>query len=288
MDKAPPKQPLGGMQALQPGLLEADDLKIRRVLAVVDNVADPAINKALLETLRPRLATLRPVRPLRLTRLLFIPLDPLTVPMRGWRPGDATVPRPVLAPIAKIVRSGLGDLAPVIDGIIAGHRADAAQAITQAGELLWPRAAAILAGATPPADWVDTGLPPAAYKPLAASVAAVLRRAPQLRCLALDEQQGGLAMDDTAVADILSGIMNEPVAACAMIARLILVQSPQALPVLGCIAAPAGPRTKKPRCERAVDSAVAAVLTRWSATPGSSRRSAMVRSHWHRRRCGER
>ena len=37
------------VQALQPGLLEANDHKIRRVLAVVDGVADPAINQALLE-----------------------------------------------------------------------------------------------------------------------------------------------------------------------------------------------------------------------------------------------
>lgn len=256
-----PKQPLGGVQALHSGLLEANDHKLRRVLAVVDGVADPAINQALLETLRPRLATLRPVRPLRLTRLLFIPLDPLTVPLRGWRPGDATVPRPVLAPIAQIVRSGLGDLAAVIDGIIAGHKADAAQAITLAGELLWPRAAAILAAAPMPADWTETGLPPGAYRPLAASIAAVLRRAPQLRCLALDEEQGGLDMDDAAVADILGTIMNKSATACAMIARLILVQSPHALPLLGAMANSGRTADEKAALRAAVDSAVATVLT---------------------------
>jgi hypothetical protein len=268
MGNEPPKHSQHAMQALRPGLLEADDHKIRRVLAVVDGVADPAINQALLETLRPRLATLRPVRPLRLTRLLFIPLDPLTVPLRGWRPSEPTVPRPVLAPIAKIVRSGLGDLARIIDGIIAGHKADAAQAITQAGELLWPRAAAILATAPPPADWADTGLPPGAYKPLAASIAAVLRRASQLRCLALDEQQGGLATDSSAVADILANIANEPATACAMIARLILVQSPHALPVLGNIAGAGRSSDEKDLLRAAVDSAVAAVLTHMERDTG--------------------
>jgi hypothetical protein len=257
-----------GMQALQPGLLEADDHKIRRVLAVVDSVADPAINQALLETLRPRLATLRPVRPLRFTRLLFIPLDPLTVPLRGWRHTDPTVPRPVLAPIAKIVRSGLGDLAPVIEGIISGHKADAAHAITQAGELLWPRAATILAAAPPPTDWADTGLPLAAYQPMAAYIAAVWRRAPQLRCLALEEEQGALATDSVAVADILDNVPIESETACAMIARLILVQSPHALSLLGRMAEAGRTSDERSSLRGAVDSAVAAVLTRMERDAG--------------------
>jgi hypothetical protein len=268
MGNEPQKQRQHDVQALQPGLLEADDHKIRRVLAVVDGVADPAINQALLEPLRPRLATLRPVRPLRLTRLLFIPLDPLTVPLRAWHPRDPTVPRPALAPIAKIVQAGLGDLAPVIEGIIAGHKADAAQAISQAGELLWPRAAAILATAPPPADWADTGLPPVAYQPLAASIAAVLRRASQLRCLALDEEQGGLATDSTAVTDILHDVTNGPITACAMVARLLLVQSPRALPVLGCIAAAGRTADERDLLRAAMDGAVSAVLTQMERDTG--------------------
>ena len=262
------KPPQRDMQALQPGLLEADDQKIWRVLAVVDGIADPAINQALLDSLRPRLATLRPVRPLRMTRLLFIPLDPLTVPLRGWQPSDPTVPRPVLAPIAKIVRSGLGDLAPVIDRIIAGHKADAEHAITQAGELLWPRAAEILAAAPLPADLADTGLPPGAYELLVARIAAVLRRATQLRCLALDEEQGALPADDTAASEILCNIANEPTIACAMIARLILVQSPNALPVLGRIAGDGRTSDEKQLLRAAMDSAVTAVLTHMERDTG--------------------
>lgn len=261
MGDEPTKQKQRDMRVLQPDLLAADDHKIRRVLAVVDSAADPAINRALLEPLRPRLAALRPIRQLRLNRLLFIPLDPLAVPLRGWRPGDPTVPRTALVPIAKIVRSALGELGPVIDGIIAGHCGDAALAITQAGELLWPRAADILAAALRPADWTDSGLPPATYEPLAASIAAVLRRAPQLRCLALDEEQGGLATDAAAVAEILGNIVTEPPLACAMIARLILVQSPHALPVLSRIAGAGRTLDEKDALRAAMDNAVAAVLT---------------------------
>src|ERR1700677_1689403 len=158
---------------LRPVLLQADDRKIRRVLAVVDNVSDPAVNKALLDPLRPRLASLKPVRPLRFARLLFIPIDPLTVPARAWRSGDPTVPRTALAVIAATVRTGLGELASVIDKIIAGRKVDAIQAVTEAGNALWPRAAEILVAAPIPAEWTETGLPHSAYKPLAASIAAV-------------------------------------------------------------------------------------------------------------------
>jgi hypothetical protein len=260
MGNDPPTRPPRDVQALQPGLLEADDHKIRRVLAVVDGAADPAINHALLESLRPRLAALRPVRPLRLTRLLFIPLDPLTVPLRVWRASDPTVPRPILAPVARLVRTGLGETAPAIEGIIAGQKADAVQAITQAGELLWPRAAEILCAAPPPADWPETGLSPAAYKPLIASIAAVLRRASLLRNLALDGDQG-LVTDDAAVAGILMNVVNEPEAARAMIVRLVLIQSPQALPLLARIAAAAGSSGEQGVLRDAMDSAMEAVLT---------------------------
>ena len=179
-----PKHGQREVRALRPGLLEADDHKIRRVVAVVDSATDPAINQALLGSLRSRLAILKPVRPLRFARLLFLPLDPLTVPARGWRPGEPPVPRTSLAPVAKVVRDGLGNLAAAIDEIIAGRKADAIQVITQAGEILWPRAAEILAAAPVPDDWAETGLPHAAYKPLALSIAAVFRRAPRVRRIA--------------------------------------------------------------------------------------------------------
>jgi hypothetical protein len=266
MDHDTPKNP--DVRALQPGLLKADDHKIRRVLEVVDSVSDPAINQALLDTLRPRLAALRPVRPLRLTRLLFIPLDPLTVPLRGWREGDPRVPRPALAPIAKIVRSRLGDLAPVIDGLIAGHKSGATDTITQAGELVWPRAAEILATAQPPSDWAETGLAPTAFRQLAASIAAVLRRAAQLRSLALDEQHRGLTPDAAAVADILGDLSNEPQAGCGMIARLILLQIPHVLPLLRQTAGAGRTQEECDRLQAAVSGAIEAELTQMERAGG--------------------
>ena len=71
------------VRALRHDLMEADDDKVRRILAVMDSVTDPTVNQTLLDPLRPRLAALRPVRPIRFGRLLLTPLDPVIVPARG-------------------------------------------------------------------------------------------------------------------------------------------------------------------------------------------------------------
>jgi hypothetical protein len=249
-------------------LLEADDHKIRRILAVVDGAVDPAVNRALLDPLRPRLASLKPVRPLRFARLLFIPIDPLTVPARGWRPGNLTVPRPALAPIAKLVRAGLGDLAQAIDKMIDGRKVDAIQTITKAGEALWPRAAEVLAHAPMPADWAETGLPLTLYASLAASIAAVLRHAAQLRCIAQDEELGALETDNDAVDNIMANIAKEPELGCAMIAQLILLRSPHVARLLGRVAASGRTSEEKAALRKAMDRALEAVLSHMERDTG--------------------
>jgi hypothetical protein len=218
-------------RALHNELNEADDLKIRRILAVVDGVLDPAPNRLLLDPLRARLAALKPARPVRFSRLLFIPLDPLIVPATDWKPGEPSIPRTALASIARVVRAGLNSETGFVDKAVHGHHTDATQAITIAGEALWPLAAEVLAVAPAPADWSETGLRASLYPPLAKAIAAVLRRAPLLRQLMLNGEVGTLKTDARAIDGILANIGNEPADACAMIARLILSQSPHAAPL---------------------------------------------------------
>jgi hypothetical protein len=221
-----------GVRAVRQDLRMADDQKIKRVIAMLDEVADPKMNETLLDPLRVRLASLNLVRPLRFTRLLFLPLDPLIVAPRDWKPGEPLVPRTVLAPFGKIVRGGLGGEAIFIDKTIAKQKTDATQAIMFAGEALWPRAGDILAKAAAPSDWDESGLPVKAFEPLARAVSAVLRRGPQLRNLLRDGEVGVLDSAEQSVADILRDIDTETSDGCAMIARLILLQAPHAAPLL--------------------------------------------------------
>ncbi len=219
-------------QALRQDLRDADDGKIRRITAMLDDVADTTAKQVIMEPLRDRLGSMKPVRPLRFVRLLFTPLDPLIVPANAWRPGDAAVPRSVAASLAGVVRAGLGDQTGVIDALIAGHHTDAIQVITAAGEALWPRAGEILAASRVPADWEETGLRPSFYPPLAGSVAAVLRRAPRLRSLSRDAAVGMLEADPRRIEDIVRDIADAPPEGCAMVAELILLQAPHAAPLL--------------------------------------------------------
>ncbi len=179
-----------GVRAVRQDLRVADDQKIKRVIAMLDDVADPTVNRTLLDPLRVRLASLNLMRPLRFTRLLFLPLDPLIVEPRDWKPGEPLVPRSVLAPIGTLVRKGLGGEAIFIDKTIAKQKTDAAQAILLAGEALWPRAAEILAAAPAPSDWDESGLPVKLFEPLARAISAVLRRGVQLRNLLRDGEVG--------------------------------------------------------------------------------------------------
>jgi hypothetical protein len=263
-----PKSGPGDALALRPGMLEADDQKIRRILKVLDDVQDPAVNQSLLDPVRHRLALLKPARPPRFARVLFMPIDPLVVPEKDWLRGDPSIPRSMLAPIAKIVRAGLGSVGPYVDNIIAGGKADTVQAITQAGEALWPRAADILAASPPPDDWAETGYSSAIYETLAASMAAVLRRGPQLRSLALAEDAGTPGTDDEAMDAILRNIADESQMSCAMIARVVLVQSPRSAGLLRRIVAAGRNLDEKTALQTAMDRAIAAVLTGMERSAG--------------------
>jgi hypothetical protein len=258
------------VRALRQDLSAADDQKIKRVIAMLDDVADPKMNQALLDPLRVRLASLNLLRPLRFTRLMFLPLDPVIVAPRDWQPDEPSVPRTALAPLARIVHNGLGPEAIFIDKTIAGRKTDAIQAIALAGEALWPRAAEVLAASVPPDDWVDCGLSIKAFQPLTRAIAAVLRRGPQLRWLLRDGEVGVFESAEQAIADILKDIGKEPPEGCALIARLILLQSPHAAPLLRRFVASGADQAAKTMVRRAIDQGTEQMLSDMESDAGLS------------------
>ena len=258
----------GAVRAIRDDLLAAGDSQIRRVLAVVDQTTDPAINQMLLDPLRLRLAIIKPERPIRFTRLLFMPFDPVIVPAPSWRLGDPAVPRTALSPMARIVLTGLGDLAGTIDRIIVGQPTTSVEAIARAGESLWPAAAAILAEAEAPGDWDETGLPLAAFKPLALGIAAVLRMAPRLRLLGRDADIGALPADEPAIALLPRDIAEAPPEGCAMIVRLILARLPHLVPMLKRVVSASQPDADKQLLRQAIAQGVEAAMVTMEAPAG--------------------
>jgi len=193
-------------------LVHARDEHLAQVVALVDALPQRGQADALIAPLRPRLALLAPLRRLTPMRLMFSPLDPVIIAAPRWRPGLAAVPRTALGCLGTAVMQRLpASVVPV--GMAAGLSSDLA---AQAGAALWPAAAAVLDALPPPADWADaTGLPPACFGPVCASVAAVLHQAIRLGQLP--------ALDAAALAGAIQVIIADAQARPAGLAVVLAV-----------------------------------------------------------------
>ena len=153
----------------------AKDEALARVVAIVDALPIRGAADALIAPMRPRLALLRPARPLSFARLLFTPLDPVIVTPSGWRRGKLGIPRTIIVPIAMQVRRELADTATAIEASLVGCTTNDRHAILQAGEILWRAAAELLARLPMPSDWPSvTGLSEADHAVLARACTIVL------------------------------------------------------------------------------------------------------------------
>jgi hypothetical protein len=229
------------IRVLNSSLAQAGDAQIARVVALVDAMPERGGADALIAPLRKRLGQLRPARPLRFTRLLFHPLDPLIVPAPRWRPGRPTLSRATLPALANTVRAGLGAEAVRIDALIEGCTTQHTARLRQAGALLWPRAAEILAAAPAPLGWADTGLNEALYPPLAWRVSALLSQVAVLHEL-IDETATGIApLRPAPVRAMLEAVSAASPDGLAMLLALLLARLPPVAALLPAIAASLGP-----------------------------------------------
>jgi hypothetical protein len=168
------------MRSVRRELAGADDTRVLQVLRYVDALADRGQADGLLAPLRDRLRRLRPSRPLRFARLLFTPLDPAIVSTRDWRAGAPQLPRSAIAPIVAMVRRARPDLLLPIEAIIKDSNQTEAARMRNGGSMLWTPSATLLRTAEAPPEWRDAGLPPAAFRALAAGCARCLGAAEQL------------------------------------------------------------------------------------------------------------
>jgi hypothetical protein len=203
--RSPPPATRQEFRALQRAIASAGDAQAAQVVALIDALDDRTAFDGLLDPLRPRLARLRPSRPLRFTRLLFMPLDPVIVSAPDWRVGMLAVPRNALRPLAASAHALLGDRAAEIDKMIEGGTLNDTEIVARAGTILWPAASGALAQATMSADWAAAGLPGALHGPLAHDVAAVLDQASAIHAITA-EVAAGLPQDDAAVETVLAAM----------------------------------------------------------------------------------
>lgn len=155
-------------------LAEADDVQVLRVLRLVDSLRERGAADAIVAPLRDRLRALRLERPMRLSRLLFTPLNTVIVDTSHWSVGDPLLPRAALQPLTGIVRDGLGARAEAFERMLAAISTADVRSIQRVGGDFWPQAALMLRAAAMPATWSRQLLADAAFVPLRDAAAFLL------------------------------------------------------------------------------------------------------------------
>jgi hypothetical protein len=224
------------------GLADARDAQILKVVAMVDAMPDRGAADQLIAPLRPRLAQLRPPRPLRFARLLFLPLDPLIVNAARWRIEQPTIPRSAIPSLAAALAVDLGAVGRKVAAMIEGRTTQDLEVVAAAGALLWKKAAEMLADAQQPADWEATGLSTPVHKPLARRIGALLFQAERLQRWMADAAQGLAPPEAHAVQAMLEGAIRRDPDTQPMIIALLLARIPEVAPVLLRVASLIGQR----------------------------------------------
>jgi hypothetical protein len=209
-------------RSLTRDLRGASDAQLSQVLKLIDAMPSRGTADALIEGLRPRLAKLRPERPLGLARVLFAPLDTLIVAPREWQPGSVTIPRSALSLIAHPVLASFPALRAKLEPTLKGALATDADTVVAVGGQLWPAAAPIIAKLGAPNNWRgQTGLPEAEWFELRDSVAAILARAVQIEAVVAD--MGG----DNTLERLLASASSCRTPALVRLMRILLARHPR-------------------------------------------------------------
>ena len=188
------------VRGIRGDLHEAADQQLTKVVAMLDGLANRGEADALIATLRPRLARLRPPRPANFHRIMFIPFDPLIVAASDWSRDAPVLPRTILQPLGNMVRASSPDRIAEIDRLLTAPGQDNIAKTLHVGKILWPLAAETLLSATLPADWqVITGLRQADFLPLCHSIGTILGHVPALLDMIIADTAGvPLQPDDLA------------------------------------------------------------------------------------------
>ena len=224
---APAVRPVADVQRKLRG---AADEQLAQVVALVDAMPVRGAADALIAPLRARLATIEPMRPLSITRLLFRPLDPVIVTGPRWRPGTPAVPRTALAIIGNAVIGQLGTAATSLQASIAGRDGKQHALANQGGASLWPMGARAVAQLPIPTGWgAETGVPDSCYPEIRANIAAVLHQAVPLARWTRD---AGGADPAPAVNDILHATQAAHPAGFGVVLAILLADGTTAGPAL--------------------------------------------------------
>ena len=163
--------------ALTENLSGASDENLLRIVAMIDRQPDRNKLDDLLTDIRPRLARLRPPRPVTMTRLLFLPLSGALVNRNMWRQDPAAIPRAALKPIFELLRDLPGShLQEAEEATQRAVFSDLA-VVDQYGRSIWETATRLCEKITPGTRWAEAGFMPEDFRTMMRLAAGVWRHA---------------------------------------------------------------------------------------------------------------
>ena len=149
---------------LAESLNAASDENLLRIVAMIDRLPDRSKLDGMLAEIRPRLAILRPPRPVTLTRLLFLPLSGALVDPNAWRRDPATIPRNALHLISSFVGEALSAKLQDMNEAIRHAAFSDVAIVEQFGRPLWEGAAVGAERITPGVRWSEAGFDPEDFR----------------------------------------------------------------------------------------------------------------------------
>lgn len=224
---------------LTENLSAASDENLLRIVAMIDRLPDRSKLDGILADVRPRLAQLKPPRPVTITRLLFLPLTGALVDQADWRRDPGTIPRTALHLISSLIKDLLGEAAQSMAKALRHAAFSDVTIVEQFGQPLWEGAARVSERITPGTRWAEAGFTPEDFRSMMRLASGVWRHAGAIwNILRQDDAPVSVA----ALREALVGPANEnpEVFAAAFRTLLRAVRNPSAFASLAAGGMPPG------------------------------------------------
>lgn len=128
---------------IEQALASADDRRLVRMVSAIDRMPSRGLLNRALDPLRPRLARLRPPRPLTLARIVTLPIETLLTPASAWDMGSTRIPRSHLKRMHDCLLAALPpELLAELAGRIGAEASMSDSTVVMAiGRQVWPACA---------------------------------------------------------------------------------------------------------------------------------------------------
>ena len=155
----------------------SSDKALGKIVALVDQLANPEIHATLLGPSLRRLKRLRPPRPASLRRMLFMPLAGALMEPFQWRRSEGYIPRSVLQSLLESLKQAIGPQLDVLSLQLRGGSLEDEKLVNQVGRQLWQMAGAAAPRLLYGDSWARAGISQPDFETITVLAGALWRHA---------------------------------------------------------------------------------------------------------------